>query len=278
MGCGSSSPSPSVVDNWADEGVLFDPDTCGISGALGIADASIISLSNGNFRMFLSINTATSSAALYSAVSTDEAHWTLESGIKLADVTVSRPVKLTGVSYRLYYNARDNSGIISAATTDEGASFVTEAGTRLATGGPLDARAVDNGTAVVLSDGTYRLYYGGANETGAVIPFVILSATSSDGTDFSKESGTRLSSSQNRATHPHVFVYGGQYYMYYATNTYIYKAVSSDGISWTESGSTGIAGADPFVLRLSDGNWRMFYNTYDASSGKSYLRTALWRR
>ncbi len=276
-GCGSLNNS-SNTENWVDEGILFNPDTIGISGALGVSDASIIQLANGNLRLFISVNTLSSSAALYSAVSTNETNWTLESGIRLGDVTVSRPVKLSNGNYRLYYNARDNAGIISAISTDEGQTFTLETGTRVATGGAYDLAVVDNGTTLILSNGSYKLYYGGANENGSIIPFNILSAVSSDGLTFSKDSGIRLSSSQNRATHPHVFVYQGQYIMYYSTNSYIYKAVSSDGVSWTESGSTGIQGADVYILQLSNGNWRMFYNTYDASTGKSYLRTAIWRK
>lgn len=276
LGCGRILPSS--AETWVDEGVLFDPDTIGIAGALGISDCSIIQLADGRWRMFVSINTATTTAALYSASSTNGTNWTLEAGTRLPDITVSRPIKLSNGDYRLYYNAHDNGGILSALSTNEGWSFTTESGTRIATGDAHDRLAVDNGTTLLLSDGSFKLYYGGSNDNGAIIHFKILSATSNDGLTFTKDSGVRLTSAEDRVTHPHVFVYQGQYIMYYSTNSYIYKAVSTDGVTWSESGSTGIAGADPYVFQLSNGDWRMFYNTYDAATNKSYLRSALWRR
>ncbi|MFA4857666.1 MAG: hypothetical protein WC636_00070 [Candidatus Margulisiibacteriota bacterium] len=247
----------------------------------GVGDISIATVEGGSLRLYVSIAYSASGpaygSALFSHISSNETTWATEEGIRLTGISVSRPLRLPAGGWRLYYNQSANAGIISAYSAD-GLSWEAESGTRIATGGAYDAAVVDMGTTLIFPDGTYRLYYGGSSESGATINYVILSATSADGLTFTKESGVRLASSTGRATHPHVFYFGGQYIMYYSTHQYVYKATSSDGLTWAESGSTGIYGADPFILQLSSGNWRMFYNDYDAGTDRATAYTAIWRR
>jgi hypothetical protein len=278
MGC-SSSGGGSSTETWTTEGIFMDPDES--LNQDGVGDISIITVEGGSLRMYVDIAYSASGpaygSALFSKISSDETTWATEEGIRMTGVSVTRPLSLPSGGWRIYYNLANNAGIASAYSAD-GLSFETEAGTRIATGGAYDTAVVDMGTTIILPDGTCRLYYGGSSEGGAMINYVILSATSSDGLTFTKEAGVRLASSAGRATHPHVFYFGGQYIMYYSTHHYIYKATSSDGLTWAESGSTGIFGADPFILQLSNGDWRMFYNDYNAETDRATAYTAIYHR
>jgi hypothetical protein len=272
-GCGGGGGGSSDQDAWTDEGVFLSPQNFTLGRI--VADVSIITLESGSYRMFFNLARTNGLSGLYSSISTNETTWTTEEGEKLADVSVSRPFQISPEGYRLYYNGRENGSILSAISTNEGRSWIAEAGTRIATDSSY--AVVDMGTTLLFPNNLYRMYYGASSEGGAIINFVILSATSEDGVNFTRE-GVRLISSTGRATHPHVFKYNNQYIMYYSTHNYVYKAVSSDGLNWTEQGSVGINGADPFIQQLSNGSWRMYYGTYDAGLDRGYVRTALWKR
>jgi hypothetical protein len=278
LGCASSGGGGSS-ETWVTEGVFMSPNES--LNEDGVGDISIVTTESGSLRLYYCVSYSASGpvygSALFSKISSDETTWTTEEGTRMTGVSVARPLRLLSGGWRMYYNLSNNAGIVSAYSTD-GISWESESGTRIATGGAYDAAVVDMGTTVIFPDGTYRLYYGGSNEGGSTINFIILSAVAADGLTFTKEAGVRLTSSTGRATHPHVFYSGGQYIMYYSTHNYIYKATSSDGLTWTESGSTGLWGADPFILQLESGNWRMFYNDYNAATDRATAYTAIWRR
>jgi hypothetical protein len=178
---------------------------------------------------------------------------------------------------RYYYNGTDEAEINSYNSSD-GETFISDPGTRLTTvGTTYDSASIIMGSAIRLANGQVRLYYSGSNTSEASADFVVLSATSEDGLNFTKEKGIRLISSKGTAMRPCVLKDGGKYVMYYGTDQYIYKASSKDGLHWTELGSTGVAGADPSIQVLS-GYWRMFYSKTDPATGKPSLYTAFWIR
>ena len=271
-GCGQNQNS-TTVETWTDEGIVFSPDQ--FTNAIIVADPSVLTMADGTYRMYFSIAKTGVAAALYYATSSDGAAWTAQPAVLLADVSVSRPYKLSDGRIRLYYNANSNSEFLSAISSD-GLSWTVESGKRLSLSSDgEDKAAIDMGTVDTFDGSTYRMYYGGAKTSSNPIPYKILSATSADGLDFTRELGVRFTSDTGRATHPHVFKHGSKYIMYYSTNNIVYKATSDNALTWTEIGSTGVAGNDPFVMQLSNGNWRMFYGTYDATTGKGYIRSAL---
>ncbi len=84
---------------------------------------------------------------------------------------------------------------------------------------------------------------------------------------WTEDNGTRLTD----ASIPYVIaLQNGEYRMYYCANGGILSAISSDGLNWTkESGvrlSPGAGGSqesivcDPTVIRLSNGEYRMYYD------------------
>jgi len=127
-----------------------------------------------------------------------------------------------------------------------------------------------------LKDGRYRMYYCGMSAPG------ILSAISSDGLEFTKESGTRLSpvgGNESIVCDPTlVDLPDGRVRMYYKGGTgggggpsesihKIYSAVSNDGLNFQReglvvdseiSGDGGFASV-PAAIRLPDSRVRLYY-------------------
>ena len=55
--------------------------------------------------------------------------------------------------------------------------------------------------------------------------------------------------------------------MYYTGEGGIVSVFSGDGISWTYEGLRLDGAADPAVIRLPDGTYRMFYKTWISPQG-----------
>ena len=226
-----------------------------------------------------------------SAVSSDGLIWTKEPGIRVgigqyAGWGVSSPevVRLPDGTYRMYYtghqtqNVYDNYRILSATSSD-GINWTQELGIRINNDGQYDSRYAYAPDIIVLPDGTYRMYY-----TGLVSGswYRILSAVSSDGLSWTKESGVRIPPAFNVTSGDTIILSDGTYRMYYSVHggtsggAMIISAVSSDGLTWIkESGirvdNGGIydfwGAAGPHIVELPDGTYRMYYNGYDGAAG-----------
>ena len=159
------------------------------------------------------------------------------------------PLLLDDGWIRLYYfdiNVSMTPGVdfkIYSAISEDGINFVEEEGVRFSNPDTLDPDVIK------VSD-TWRLY------TGDVEKNMTISATSSDGLNFTKE-GTAYSG----GSVPDVFYKDGTYYLYTAG---INIATSTDGKSFTDTGksfrsSMGMVTADPSVTELNDGSYLMIY-------------------
>lgn len=183
----------------------------------------------------------------------------LESGSVVADISV---IKLSDDTYRAYFAI--NEGIRSA-TSDDGLIFTVEDGFRLPEGYGMPR-------VVRLSDGRYRLF--------AIVSDGIASAVSDDGLEFTVEEGTRINASdygvEQLSGGGLVELDDGTYRMYFSDlpkpgegvkDHQVFSATSSDMLTWTaESGVRVGSGSDidmsaehPFVIKRSDGTFRMFY-------------------
>ena len=183
----------------------------------------------------------------------------LESGSVVADISV---IKLSDDTYRAYFAI--NEGIRSA-TSNDGLTFTVEDGFRLPEGYGMPR-------VVRLSDGRYRLF--------AIVSDGIASAVSDDGLEFTVEEGTRIKASdfgvEQLSGGSLVELDDGTYRMYFSDlpkpgegvkNHQIFSATSSDMLTWTaETGVRVGSGSDidmsaehPFVIKRSDGTFRMFY-------------------
>jgi hypothetical protein len=125
---------------------------------------------------------------------------------------------------------------------------------------------------VPLGDSAYRLYYSGAGG--------IFSAVSTDGLDFTSDSGVRITqgdSAEFIVADPAVVRISDGYRMYYKGATgmggpgqarhRIFSAISSDGLSWTKEGLrySNLGSPDygwtsvPDAIILPDGRVRIYY-------------------
>ncbi len=120
--------------------------------------------------------------------------------------------------------------------------------------------------AVKLADNSYRLYYAVQPEVQGN-KFEIYSATSTNGTTWTQDAGTR----KTMATFPDVVkLADGSFRMYFQSAGVIKSASSADGLSWKDESGTRIDAtndlgltfdnvAAPTVLRQTDGTFLMVY-------------------
>ena len=123
------------------------------------------------------------------------------------------------------------------------------------------------------------MYYTGLVWAGT---YRILSAVSSDGLAWTKDSGIRILS-PNVTTGDTVILSDGTYRMYYSEGlggSTIRSAVSSDGLTWIKESGIRInkdgvydsSGAShPDIVELPDGTYRMYYGGWDGTT--SYILT-----
>jgi hypothetical protein len=115
-------------------------------------------------------------------------NFTADSGTRVTGGSVPCIVKLPSGVYRLFYNY--NGEIYSASSTD-GLNFTVDPGKRVAKGGTTDPDRDSAGNPVLIQFGenSFVLFYEGASGNTRVV----LSATSTDGLNFTKQSGVRYS-------------------------------------------------------------------------------------
>jgi hypothetical protein len=248
-----------------------------------IVDPSVIALPDGSFRIYANVYTGGAVAYprhVISLISTDGGvTFTQEPGDRIvgdADHDAFGPVVLalpTG-DFRMYLTDQrtviGTSGapaFISAISSD-GLNFTWEAGERLHYSGTGDeASGIRGGNVVELPDGTYRMYYGANNK--------VLSAVSTDGLAFTRESGVRFDPlttcpAGSRVNAKPYIDLAGTYHMFSAlavcddmshTNEKIgiFEGTSADGLTFTFSKTAIVQGyyikssyhgnpTDPFEL------------------------------
>ncbi len=216
--------------------------------------------------------------------STTSSRWTLDEGIRIqpSDVGVEAGLPVADISvvilpddtYRAYYIAQ-NVGILSSTSTD-GLNFTLESGVRLSDGHGQPR-------VVKLSDGRYRLFFTGMVDREAGIG----SAISSDGLNFTEESGIRIKASDfgedSLSGGSLVTLDDNTYRMYFSrlpmpdepiTPFQTYSAVSSDMLNWTpetgvrvgEGSNIDKSAEHPFVIKKTDGTFRMFFYVNDPTA------------
>lgn len=166
----------------------------GLAIAGSYADAEIVALGNGNYRMYYAIEPEVPGNKLevFSATSTDGITWSKEAGTRKEFATFPDAVKLPNGKFRLYFQ---NAAVIKSATSDDGLSWRDENGIRINTGkeGELDITNVRAPTTLMLDDGTYLMVYSGAMDQKYApdvpnsITTLLFYAISTDGINFEKK-------------------------------------------------------------------------------------------
>jgi len=164
-------------------------------------------------------------------------------------------VEMPDGRFRLYVPS-ESEGIISAVS-DDGMTFVREAGVRTEAGGMPGA--------IVLPDGRVRLFLCGGG---------IFSMISDDGLDFTLEDGLRIPPPFPTALvdNPEpIRLDGGGYLMLYSVHdtrndgllpweyTEIHLATSQDGLTWTTSATVIGYGGTSCVVETPDGTLYIYY-------------------
>jgi len=203
---------------------------------------------------------------------TTTVQWTRDSGVRFSEGTAPSTIFFNS----LYYTYYSYPGGIYLATSSDGLTY-TKYGLVLTKSGALEADGVANPAIVQLSDGRLRLYYNGITGTSQRV----LSATSSDGKTFERDSGIRLDPTTDaddggQASVPCVTRFpDGSYRMYYTYGFYtvnsLRSAISTDeGMTWTRQNLTGFSNnsMDPcvIVLSLSPQTFRLFF-AFSATTG-----------
>lgn len=197
---------------------------------------------------------------VYTASSTDGLHFTA-SGNKIAEhASVPDAIKLPSgqlVFYAVDGAQRSKSGVLMGVSGDNGKTWKL---------GSMQLSGVSGGIAdpqiTITDSGQLRLYYlvfPGPPVPGQPPASVntVDSSTSTDGINFTKESGDRLEYAQ--ITDPDVIKIGSTWFMYAAQGQKQIYATSSDGLSFSYKGVTRQQGSVSKTVSTSGDKYRQFY-------------------
>lgn len=223
---------------WKREGIVF-------SNA-GYNNPDVIALGGSRFRAYLM-----ASGDVISCISTDGGKTFTDEGVRLQAAEHPAVVKLSDGRIRMYYASRTGEqGAIYSAISSDGLNFTPEEGIRL-TPGPApspDTNAIIHMSVLALPSGGYRMYYDAdASQSAMDIEWKgVVSAKSSDGLNWTKESGFRASSSgsfDGTVWSPFVYREKGLYKLFFSVqsadegsasvkNSGVFMGVSKNGLSF----------------------------------------------
>jgi hypothetical protein len=261
---GASTPGTGTSSAWATEGQRFSATSMGFSTPM--ADSTTLQLTDGRWRMFLFAGDA-----YRSLISTDGLTFTAESGTRLPrGYGHSRILRLSDGRVRMF--SISQGGIASLISSDEGVTF-TEEGMRI-TAGQAGLGQLSGPGIVRLSDGRWRMYFSELDVPGAaIVPLPMKSATSSDLLTWTMDAGVRVgpgATLSGSAAHPAAVVNtNGSVTVFYFRNadTRLWAATAADGLAFTSETPVLSQAADPDVVTLPGGGWRMYYNWFDSTTG-----------
>ncbi|MBU0672350.1 MAG: hypothetical protein KJ732_04900 [Candidatus Margulisbacteria bacterium] len=271
-GCSLTTTSSSdifdvpILTNWTKESgirVVNNVSTC------------TIRLNDGRYRMYYP-----GADGISSSISTDGLIFTAEAGTRVArgtgsdydaDMAKDPDIIDEGTFYRMYYTANAADGkhrVMSATSTDEGYTWIKDAGVRINYTASYDQLA-DVQAALKISSNNYLMVFvydwNGPNS--------LKGAISTDG--LSWEVKTLTGFTDNCMDPDLILDASNNIIMFFAAPRTtsgpepmdIYKATSTDGLAWTvtgraiqpETSEEGNIVGDPDVILLPDGSYRMYY-------------------
>ena len=185
-----------------------------------VSNSAIIELNNGSYRAIYECQDNNHNRRLFSAFSEDGFTWTKEEGVRFQDYGDGKPdelftsvpdiIRLDNGDLRMYYTRGITSAI--ALSKDEGLTWTKERNL------DLDRIAIDPDI-LRLDDGTYKLFFTSFDSEFGVGPQYVMSASSTDGINFTVDSGKRLEpvSEYKLLLDPDIIrLSDGSYRMYYS--------------------------------------------------------------
>lgn len=185
-----------ISGSWTYEGVVLTWSQTGNGGA----DPWVVRLDDGRYRLYYAVAIDEPSAwwGIISWISDDGLNFTQESGYRFEGYTLFQHciVRNPDGSYRMYWldqkqgfvNNLGNKAIKSALSTDGAWTFMEETGERLTyLGTGYETNGIGSCRVLALAGGGFRMYYHAISDYDR-----ILSAVSSDGLNFTRETGVRL--------------------------------------------------------------------------------------
>jgi len=284
----SQNPSDSTSEQTSPTNKSWQERGVAIAGKY--ADAEVVNVGNGQYRMYYSVEPEVqgNNLEVYSATSADGIDWTLEEGTRKTMATFPDVIRLpnypgaeTGYFYRMYYQ---NAGVIKSATSTDGLTWTDEPGTRMdnnEAGFSLDNVGAQSTT--ILNDGTFIMAYRGTipepYQTTQKVPNqntqLYFYATSKDGLTFEKK-GIALDSRNETLyglTDGGEWIdFDGELRMSFWSYSGVYHSVYKDGVfatpvfDYTNSKDSKVKFApnppgDPTLAKIN-GTWFMYYGQH----------------
>jgi len=261
-------------------GVFLQPPAFGVAIGQPVADPTATTLDDGRTRLYVYAQ----GIGIVSAISDDGRTFTEEPGIRIPGLDAGQPRvwRLPDGRWRMYVSKVNE---IVSFTSDDGLIFTRDAGNRL-TAQAAGLTAISSPSIIEVEPGLWRMYYStlarpgtgpGGKRSG--------SATSSDLNEWTVDPGWRLGEGAahlvESAEHPFpVAGEDGSISLFYGkfqaspggAPDGLYRAVSTDGLTFTEEVYTGLYfGNDPEILRLSGGERIIYYGNFDPAIGGQIL-------
>ena len=248
-----------------------------------IADPVVTHLPDGGFRMYVRAGKRPPGTTdLYSAVSSDGLHWTVEPGIRCTQTfcrgSLPEVVALPSGGWRLFFNQGYAIGqpvqdsVITSAVTRDGLTLTPDPGFRVRGRdfGMQPGTQFDSPRVVRTQDGGWRMYLTDEPEAQGLGPSHVFSAHSQDLMSWIPDAGVRMEG-LNR---PFVVAKADGTYEAFAGNfggmgnaplrcVCIARLTSADGITWSSPTLTGIVGGDLVGYSMPDGRSRLLYDDGD---------------
>ena len=178
-----------------DEGIRLENELHNANQAR-VSGPAVFTLKDGGYRMLYEGSDAKQHTfVILSAVSTDGLAWQREKGARLTDSNrfgqsiAASPSVVRNVNGELFCYYGDGNTIKLATSADQGVTW-----RKRSVSGLPDA-TVDP-TVIIMPDGVWRIYFAASQSFNRLLNSRILSARSTDGSNWSVESGTRIAAAK----------------------------------------------------------------------------------
>lgn len=260
------------------------------------ADADVVKLDNGNYRMYYAdqppMNPSAGPAELgvWSSISSDGITWKKESGKRMSNVTFPEVVHLKNGKWRMYYQSSQR---IKSAISSDGLNFTEESGDRIAyaNSAGLDLTNVAAPAVFQLDNGTFVMVYRGSLDGKYSVHSpnqdtnLLLWASSQDGLKFTSKGiavDSRNDTLLGSLDGPNLVKWDdGTYRLFSTSYTGVYS-FAFDGGKFGEpvlefAGDAKRQGdqllgqppGDPTLIRIGD-TWYMYYGQTGDATGIHY--------